>query len=129
MDAYFFENRDFFANRIQELEILSKSARKVEIPEVSIEVPDTAVCVRIRPLTEEEIGWDHIQGVLRDNFGAANIYEPRRKVNGKPDLNVRDISITVHALNSLISITRELPLLWTMFMAPKRARMIYMMIE
>jgi hypothetical protein len=26
---------------------------------------------------------------VRDNFGAANIYEPRRKVNGKPDLNVR----------------------------------------
>jgi hypothetical protein len=25
---------------------------------------------------------------VRDNFGAANIYEPRRKVNGKPDLNV-----------------------------------------
>lgn len=92
MDTYFFENRDFFANRIQELEILSKSARTVGIPEETVEVPDTAVCVRIRPLTEEEIGWDHIQGVLKDNFGAANIYEPRRKVNGKPDLNVSPFS-------------------------------------
>jgi kinesin family member 2/24 len=90
MDAYFFENRDFFANRIQELEILSKSAPTLETAEQSTEVPDTAVCVRIRPLTEEEIGWDHIQGVLRDNHGAANIYEPRRRVNGKPDLNVRN---------------------------------------
>jgi len=88
MDTYFFENRDFFAKRIQELEILSKAARTVEAPDESAEVLDTAVCVRIRPLTEEEIGWDHIQGVLRDQFGAANIYEPRRKVNGKPDLNV-----------------------------------------
>jgi kinesin family protein 2/24 len=88
MDTYFFENRDFFANRIQELEILSKSARTIEPLDESAEAPDTAVCVRIRPLTEEEIGWDHIQGVLRDQFGAANIYEPRRKVNGKPDLNV-----------------------------------------
>jgi kinesin family protein 2/24 len=89
MDAYFFENRDFFANRIEELEILSRSSRTVESSDPSKEVHDTAVCVRIRPLTEEEIGWDHIQGVVRDNFGAANIYEPRRKVNGKPDLNVR----------------------------------------
>jgi kinesin family member 2/24 len=89
MDAYFFENRDFFANRIQELEALAKSARAAESSDLTAEFPDTAVCVRIRPLTEEEIGWDHIQGVLRDNFGAANIYEPRRKVNGKPDLNVR----------------------------------------
>jgi len=80
MDTYFFENRDFFANRIQELEILSKSARTIEPLDESAEAPDTAVCVRIRPLTEEEIGWDQ--------FGAANIYEPRRKVNGKPDLNV-----------------------------------------
>jgi kinesin family protein 2/24 len=89
MDAYFFENRDFFANRIEELEILSRSSRTVESSDPSKGVHDTAVCVRIRPLTEEEIGWDHIQGVVRDNFGAANIYEPRRKVNGKPDLNVR----------------------------------------
>jgi kinesin family protein 2/24 len=88
MDTYFFENRDFFANRIQELEILSKSSRAVESLETSAEVPDTAVCVRIRPLTEEEIGWDHIQGVLRDSHGAANIYEPRRRINGKPDLRV-----------------------------------------
>jgi kinesin family member 2/24 len=97
MDTFFFENRDFFANRIQELEILSKSARTAGILEATAEVPDTAVCVRIRPLTEEEIGWDHIQGVLKDNFGAANIYEPRRKVNGKPDLNVSVFSTITSA--------------------------------
>jgi kinesin family member 2/24 len=89
MDAYFFENRDFFANRIEELEILSRSSRTAESSDQSTEVHDTAVFVRIRTQKEEEIGWDHIQGVLRDNFEAANIYEPRRKVNGKPDLNVR----------------------------------------
>lgn len=96
MDTYFFENKDYFAKRIQELEILSKKARTVETLDTDAEVPDTAVCSRIRPLTEEEIGWDHIQGVLRDNFGAANIYEPRRKVNGKPDLNVRKCSCPPH---------------------------------
>ncbi len=115
MDSYFFENRDFFANRIQELEILSKSARRIDSSEPTPEVPDTAVCVRIRPLTEEEIGWDHIQGVLRDNYGAANIYEPRRRVNGKPDLNVsnrpRNLSVSRkqnNLLDLLTSIIREL---------------------
>jgi kinesin family protein 2/24 len=88
MDSYFFENRDFFASRIQQLENTSNSIQTIEPSEISGEVPDTAVCVRIRPLTNEEIGQHHIQGVLRDNFGAANIYEPRRKVNSKPDLNV-----------------------------------------
>jgi kinesin family protein 2/24 len=90
MDSYFFENREFFAHRIQQLENTSNSIQTIEPSEITLpaEVPDTAVCVRIRPLTNEEIGQDHIQGVLRDNFGAANIYELRRKVNSKPDLNV-----------------------------------------
>ena len=88
MDSYFFENREFFADRIQSLESLSKPAPIFEDPQVALDVPDTAVCVRIRPLTKNEIGQDHIQGVLRDDLGAANIYEPRRKINGKPDLNV-----------------------------------------
>lgn len=88
MDSFFFDNREFFANRIQQLETSSRSAQAVETSDISADAPDTAVCVRIRPLTEQEVEKDHIQGVLRDNLGAANIYEPRRKVNGKPDLNV-----------------------------------------
>jgi kinesin family protein 2/24 len=88
MGSHFFENRDFFASRIQQLENTSNSIETIEPSEISAEVPDSAVCVRIRPLTNEEIGQYHIHGVLRDNFGAANIYEPRRKVNSKPDLNI-----------------------------------------
>jgi kinesin family protein 2/24 len=93
MDSYFFENRDFFVNRIQQLESTSRAVQTIDDSGESAAVPDTAVCVRIRPLTEQEIKKDHIQGVLRDNFGAVNIYEPRRKVIGKPDLNVYQVPL------------------------------------
>jgi len=68
MDS-FFENRDFFANRIQ-LETSSKSAQTVETLDILADARDTAVCVHIRPLTEQEVEKNHIQGVVRDNFGA-----------------------------------------------------------
>ena len=116
MDSFFFENRDFFANRIHLLETSSKSLQTIEGSDVPVEAPETAVCVRIRPLTEHEAEQGHIQGVLRNNSGAANIYEPRRKVNSKPDLNVyqflpRDMICENHRGGSLTRIIRERHLL------------------
>jgi kinesin family member 2/24 len=91
MDSFIFENRDFIATRIRQLEISSKSPPSVDIYNGSAEVTDTAVCVRIRPITENEVEQGHIQGVLSGNSWTANIYEPRRKVRGKPEINVYDL--------------------------------------
>lgn len=89
MDTIFFENRGYFAKRIQDLESsTSISSTKSEESGTSTEAPDTAVCVRIRPLTEYELNKEHVKGVLTDNYEVVNIHEPRRKVNSKPDLTV-----------------------------------------
>lgn len=88
MEPLFSENRDYFIKRIQDLESSSILSKKIGPSETVAETPDTAVCVRIRPLAEHEINQDHVKGVLTDNYSVVNIHEPRRKVNGKPDLNV-----------------------------------------
>jgi kinesin family member 2/24 len=88
MDQIFFENRDYFVKRIQGLETSSNPSKKKEGTETPTETPDTAVCVRIRPLTDHELKQEHVKGVLTDNYEVVNIHEPRRKVNSKPDLNV-----------------------------------------
>jgi len=87
MESFIFENRDYFLKRIHQLESSRPSSQTGEIPaEASAE---TSVCVRIRPLTEHEIEENHLEGVLGHDYGVANIYEPRRRFNGKPDLIVR----------------------------------------
>jgi len=93
MDSIFFENRDYFVKRMQDLDSSSVS-REEEFrhSKTVTESPDTAVCVRIRPLTEHEIKQGHVKGVLTDNLSVANIHEPRRKVRGKPDLDVLTLS-------------------------------------
>ena len=88
MDQIFFENREYFVKRIQDLESSSNSSKNKGGAETATETPDTAVCVRIRPLTDHEIQQEHIKGVLTDNYEVVNIHEPRRRVNSKPDLNV-----------------------------------------
>lgn len=88
MDQIFFENRDYFVKRIRDLETLFISSKKKGSAETLTEAPDTAVCVRIRPLTDHEVKQEHVKGVLTDNYEVVNIHEPRRKVNSKPDLNV-----------------------------------------
>jgi kinesin family protein 2/24 len=88
MDSLFFENRDYFEKRIQDLESSSIPKGFTEESRPSTEAPDTTVCVRIRPLTGHEIKQNYIKGVLTDNHEVVNIHEPRRKVNSKPDLNV-----------------------------------------
>ena len=89
MENIFFENRQYFEERIRNLE---KGANALNTntngSEASTETPDTAVCVRIRPLTDHEIKQDHIIGVLTDNHEVVSIHEPRIKINSKPDLNV-----------------------------------------
>lgn len=88
MDQIFFENRDYFIKRIRDLEASSTSIKDKGSTETLTETPDTAVCVRIRPLTDHEVKKEHIKGVLTDNYEVVNIHEPRRRVNSKPDLNV-----------------------------------------
>lgn len=94
MDTLFFENRDYFSQRINDLDSSSIQNKYIENPDIPKENPDTAVCVRIRPLTDHETKQDHIKGVLTDNYEVVNIHEPRRRVNGKPDLN--SSSFTLH---------------------------------
>lgn len=75
-------------NRLQQLKASSKAGSPLEVLETLSDSSDTAVCVRIRPLSEAEISDHHIQGIVGQSGGLANIYEPRKKINGKPDLNV-----------------------------------------
>jgi kinesin family protein 2/24 len=89
MDSFFFEYRAHFLKNIKQIEL---NAYEHEIPAIDkppIETPDTSVCVRIRPITEHEKKNKHIQGVFEHSNGVVHIYEPRRRVNGKPELNVR----------------------------------------
>ena len=68
MDQIFFENRDYFIKRIRDLEASSTSIKDKGSTETLTETPDTAVCVRIRPLTDHEVKKEHIKGVLTDNY-------------------------------------------------------------
>ena len=88
MDTLFFENREYYVNRLQTLNASPKPSPPLDVSEISADSSDTTVCVRIRPLSHQEITDNHIQGVAGQSGGIANIYEPRKKVNGKPDLNV-----------------------------------------
>jgi kinesin family protein 2/24 len=89
MDSLFFEYRDYFLKRIQQLEPTTNGHKLPETEEPFRERPETSVCVRIRPLTEHERENNHIEAVLGHELGVANIYEPKKKFNGKPELNVR----------------------------------------
>ena len=89
MDPFIFEYRDYFLKRIHQLESTTNEHRTPENEEPLRETPETSVCVRIRPLTEYEREHNHIEGVLGHNLGVANIYEPKKKFNSKPELNVR----------------------------------------
>lgn len=86
MDAFFFEYRDFFLKRVKQIEAASIS--KTNDKEPPVEQQETSVCARIRPLTQTERDAQHFEGVKGHQNGAVNLYEPRRKINGKPDLNV-----------------------------------------
>ena len=88
MESLFFEHREYYVNRLQQLDISFKSGPPLEVLETSTDSSDTTVCVRIRPLSEQEIIKNYIQGVSGQSGGTAKIYEPRKKINGKPDLNV-----------------------------------------
>lgn len=89
MDSFFLEYRDYFLKRIQQLEAKSNGHGPPETEEPFRETLEASVCVRIRPLTEHEREHKRIEGVLGHRFNVANIYEPKKKFNGKPELNVR----------------------------------------
>lgn len=89
MDQIFFENRDYFVKSIEDLDTWLTSSKKNRRIEAPTETPDTAVCVRIRPLSGFEVKKEHIKGILTDNYETVGIHEPKRKIaNRKPDLNV-----------------------------------------
>jgi hypothetical protein len=127
MDQMFFENRDYFVKRIRELETSSTSSKKKGSAETPTETPDTAVCVRIRPLTDHEVKHEHIKGVLTDNYEVVNIHEPRRKVNSKPDLNVCYAHHVMHLMeetgskvNCRLTVHRVSLLPWTRCMVREK---------
>ncbi|KAF4625678.1 hypothetical protein G7Y89_g12487 [Cudoniella acicularis] len=93
MDSFYYENKDYFDQRIQQVESSSRASQAIRNFETLAEAPDTAVYARIRPLTEREIEESHIRGVLPDSFNVASVHEPRRKVNGKPDLNSSSFTV------------------------------------
>lgn len=88
MDAFFFEYRDFFSKRIKQMEADCIGKVDPHDEETVIDQQETSVCVRIRPLNETERDAQHVAGVIGHRNGAVNLYEPRRKINKKPDLNV-----------------------------------------
>lgn len=88
MDNFCLENRDYFSKRIQELESTSNGYEVLESPADIDHAPDVSIRVRIRPFTEYEKECNHFVGVSMQQSGAVNIYEPRRKINGKPEVNV-----------------------------------------
>lgn len=88
MESLFLENRDYFSKRIQQLETSFNDPTLSKNEGIEAEHPETSVCVRVRPLTENEKEFDHIAGVFGRGSGVVNIYETRRKVNKKPELNV-----------------------------------------
>jgi kinesin family protein 2/24 len=92
MDALYFDNQEYFAQRMLDLEATSKPITSTEKP-AEYEAPDTSICVRIRPLMDSEIKKKHVKGILTDNSQVVNLHEPRRRVNSKPDLNACSLQL------------------------------------
>lgn len=128
MDTYVHENREYFQKRIHQLNTTETSGKDSGNIDRDTEVPDTSVCVRIRPLSELEIENGHIEGVLPHDYGIAKIYEPRKKVRGKPDLNVQR-PVSFQKANNADRYSRAHLLLWMRFMAPKRVPRIFTRVE
>lgn len=82
------EHKEYFLKHIQQLE-LQPDHVLLENDEVVRTKPETSVCVRIRPLAEDEKENKHIEGVIGRDHGIINIYEPKRKIRGRPELSVR----------------------------------------
>jgi hypothetical protein len=85
MDSLFFDHRDYYADRVQQLITEPESPKTSETSTPS----DTSICVRIRPQSEQEINASHVQGVIAQHHGRVKMYEAIRKFNGKPDVKVR----------------------------------------
>ncbi|KAG0647366.1 Diatom spindle kinesin-1 [Hyphodiscus hymeniophilus] len=87
MNSFFSEYRTRFLKLIEQSEL---DAHEREVPEFdnpAMGTPDTLVCVRIRPMTDQEKENEHIQGVFEHAKGVVHLYEPRRRTNGKPEVN------------------------------------------
>jgi hypothetical protein len=84
MDSLFFDHRDYFAVRVQKLIAEPDSSKAPETSPPS----DTSICVRVRPLSEQETQAGHVQGVIAQHHGRIKMYEAIRKFNGKPDVKV-----------------------------------------
>ena len=106
MDACFFEYRDYFQKRIKQIEIPANKNKATIYKKPNGETPDSLICARIRPLTAHELEKKHIEGVLGHHDGGVNIYEPRRKVKSKPELNVRLSYLRMHVIADLALMER-----------------------
>ncbi|OQD80781.1 hypothetical protein PENANT_c033G07249 [Penicillium antarcticum] len=89
MDSLFFDHRDYFADRVQKL-IAEPDTTKTP---GSLAPSDTSICVRVRPLSEQEKDANHVQGVITQHHGRVKIHEAIRKFNGKPDVKSTSFSL------------------------------------
>ena len=89
MASTYFENIDFYRKLVTPA-LHSASPGKDAKPNPAFlnEASDTTICARIRPLSEEEQGLQHISGVVPRGASKALLFEPRKKFNGAPDATV-----------------------------------------
>lgn len=89
MALMYFDNRDYYRNLLSSAREENKKNDLEPDVEIENDTLDTMICARIRPLADEEEKEQHISGVLCSGPSKAELYEPRRKFNNKPDSVVR----------------------------------------
>jgi kinesin family member 2/24 len=94
MASTYFENIDFYRSLVAPA-LNEREPEKVADPTTILanEASDTAICARIRPLSEEEERLQHIPGVVEKGATKAFLFEPRKKFNG-----VLDATVSLHIL-------------------------------
>ncbi|KAJ5819764.1 diatom spindle kinesin 1 [Penicillium riverlandense] len=60
---------------------------------ISPNLSDTSICVRVRPLSEQELHADHVQGVFAQSQGRISMHEAKKKINGRPDVKTTSFNI------------------------------------
>jgi kinesin family protein 2/24 len=89
MASTYFEHIDFYHKLVTPyLEAAERSQDCKLNPILANDASDTAICARIRPLSEEEKKAQHIPGIVPKESAKAILFEPRKKFNGTPDATV-----------------------------------------
>jgi hypothetical protein len=92
MASTYFENIDFYRKLVTPALQSAEPGKDAKPSPVLVnEASDTTICARIRPLSEEEQGLQHIPGVVPKGDSKALLFEPRKKFNGAPEATVRPL--------------------------------------